>query len=271
MNLERWRRLRASRVLHALAYRCSPVRRSVCVACGRRMGGFLPFDPGPSGIPRLLSALRVVGSDVDNFECAWCGALDRTRHLILYLRATGLEAQLGGASILHFAPERQLANRIIEAKPARYVRCDLYPATPELERIDVTDIPFEACTFDLVIANHVLEHVADDLRALSEIHRVLRPGGFAILQTPYSEVLERTWSDPGIESATARREAFGQEDHLRLYGRDIVERIASAGFEAAMVTHRECLSDCDPGRYGVNEREPFMRFRKSTAADIRER
>ena len=123
-------------------------------------------------------------------------------------------------------------------------------------------IQFDASTFDAVIANHVLEHVDDDARALSEIHRVLKPGGMAILQTPYSSRLHHTWQDAGIDTPEARLQAYGQEDHVRLFGRDIFERIVAAGFESDIRQHSELLSGVNPMVAGVNADEPFFLFRK---------
>lgn len=210
----------------------------------------------------LLRALDIVGSDIENFECPWCGAHDRERHLFLFMRAAGLLPLPAGSNVLHFAPERHLARIMAEGRPDRYVRGDLFPTSPEIERIDITAIPYPDDTFDLVLANHVMEHVPDDMRGLAEVRRVLKPGGHAVLQTPYSARLINSWSDPGIDSDDARFLAFGQEDHVRLYGRDIFERFAAAGLESCVGTHADLLPDRDAVRFGVNPREPFMLFRK---------
>lgn len=91
-------------------------------------------------------------------------------------------------------------------------------------------IPCEDGRFDLVVANHVLEHVAADRAAVSEVARVLAPGGHAVLQTPYSSVLRATFEDPGVSSPVARLQLYGQEDHLRLFGLDIfAHRVVRAG------------------------------------------
>ncbi len=169
---------------------------------------------------------------------------------------------MAGKAILHFAPERRLWPKIKAAGPARYVRCDLSPTSDEILRVDLLDMPFEAGSFDLVIANHVLEHVVDDGKAIAEIRRVLRPGGHAILQTPFSPKLERTWEDSGVDSAAARTQAFGQGDHVRLYGRDIFERIAAAGLVPKVSPHDELLADFDGDRFGINTAEPFFLFQR---------
>jgi hypothetical protein len=92
---------------------------------------------------------------------------------------------------------------------------------------------------------------------------VLRPGGLALLQTPFSHLLSRTIEDPGLVSSAARNELFGQADHVRLYGRDFGQRAADAGLSARGYTHAELLPEIDPRRIGVNPREPLMLLHKS--------
>lgn len=219
----------------------------------------MPYRDGTT--PPLMSVLDVIGSDIDNFECPRCGAHDRERHILMYLEASGFMDSLPTMRVVHFAPEPRLAQCIAKALPVQYIKCDLHPAAADVERVDIEAMPFADESFDLLIANHVLEHVDDDLRALTEIGRVLKPGGAAILQTPYSAVLQRTWSDPGIVSERARLQAYGQEDHVRLFGRDIFDRFASSGLCPCVVSHQELL-DCDSREAGVNPREPFFLFRR---------
>jgi SAM-dependent methyltransferase len=106
----------------------------------------------------------------------------------------------------------------------------------------------------------VLEHVSDDGKAVAEIARILRPGGLAILQTPYSPTLEGTWEDRGIATPEGRLQAYGQADHVRLFGRDIFERIASGGLESRVRTHEELLPHVVGPQAGVNPQEPFFLF-----------
>jgi predicted SAM-dependent methyltransferase len=99
-----------------------------------------------------------------------------------------------------------------------------------MRRIDVTQIPFEAETFDLLVCNHVMEHVTDDRQAMREAFRVLKNGGVAFLQVPYSLVLKETLEDAAVTEATDRLRLYGQEDHVRLYGHDYADRLREAGF-----------------------------------------
>ena len=239
-----------------------PGGKRKCTMCGRKVWRYMPYRTGSRGVPALMRALVVVGSDPDRFECPRCGAHDRERHLLLYMRAAGLFDRLHGMRVLHFAPERRLWPMIAAARPVEYVRCDLFPGAPDVMKVDIEAMPFDEASFDLVIANHVLEHVGDDGKAMREVARVLAPGGFAILQTPYSSRLHRTWQDPGIDDADARMQAHGQEDHVRLFGRDIFQRILAAGLESNVGHHGELLGDVDPDVAGVNAAEPFFLFRK---------
>lgn len=251
----------AKLVRYAIAGRVPGGRRR-CVVCGHRVWRFMPYRAGSRSSPPLIRALHMVGSNPDQFECPRCGAHDRERHLLMYMRADGILVQLRGKSILHFAPEKRLSRFIADAEPTRYVRADLFPGSTDVQRVDMLEMQFEDETFDCVIANHVLEHVSDVPRALSEIRRVLKPGGFAILQTPYSEKLHHTWEDQGIDTASARLQAYGQEDHVRLFGRDIFEQITAAGFESRIHSHEQLLADVDPETMGVNRDEPFFLFRR---------
>lgn len=238
-----------------------PGGRCLCVACGHHVWGFMPYRQGSRGVPPLMRVLDMVGSNPDRFECPRCGAHDRERHLLMYMQAERLFEWLRGKAVLHFAPEKRLARFIVDSGPATYVRADLFPSDANVQRVDMLDMQFDDGSFDCVIANHVLEHVSDVDRALGEIRRVLRADGIAILQTPYSRKLHRTWSDPGIDTPQARLQAYGQEDHVRLFGNDIVERVVAAGLEARVREHPDLLADRDPARYGVNPAEPFLLFR----------
>lgn len=249
-------------VARALIYRFMWPRLRECVLCNNSLYSFIPYRGGKEFVPPLMNALGVVGSDVEQFQCPWCGSHDRERHLFMYMNALGFLPTMSGLSVLHFAPELRLSPKILSANPQRYVRCDLYPKSPDVMKVDMLCMPFESVCFDLVIVNHVLEHVSDDRKALAEIVRVLKPGGCAILQTPFSSKLCHTWSDSGIGNDEARLQAYGQEDHVRLYGLDIFERFQQAGLKSSVKSHHETLPNIDSARFGVNEAEPFFLFYK---------
>lgn len=235
-----------------------------CSICDRHVQRFLPYRGGLADVPPLTRQLGVVGSDVENFACPVCGCHDRERHLLMYLRASGLLPLMQGARILHFAPEHHLQKFIRATTPAEYVLGDLYPAQPGVRKIDLQAIQYPENHFDFILANHVLEHVQDDMQALQEIYRVLRAGGHAILQTPYSSVLTHTFEDTGIQTEQACLHAYGQEDHRRLYGQNIVEHFENSGLRSLVKTHFQLLPSVNHAQLGVNPAEPFFLFKKET-------
>ncbi len=237
--------------------------RHYCCICDKKVGFFLPYKKGLKSVPSFFRVLNMVGSDVDNFSCPHCWSHDRERHLFLFLKEMGLIGRFKDANVLHFAPEVWISKVIQEQSPARYIKADLYPASPDIEKVDMLAIQYANETFDFVIANHVLEHVQDEMQALSELYRVLKIGGIAILQTPYSAKLKHTFCDPGIDNDEARLQAYGQEDHVRLYGLDIFDRFSSVGFVSQVQSHKDLLPGIDAKKYGVNELEPFFLFKKA--------
>jgi SAM-dependent methyltransferase len=204
--------------------------------------------------------LQVVGSNVERYRCPHCGSNDRERHLRLYFDRLGLWNVFADAKVLHIAPERKLSDVINTAGPALYIRGDLYPEEETIREVDLENVKFPNETFDFVICNHVLEHVADLSTVLSEVHRVLRPRGRFVCQTPYAARLSRTLEEPFLQSETDRRFFYGQADHVRLFGLDIERTIREAGFEGRLTPHSELLPEIDPERMGVNEKEPFFDF-----------
>ena len=236
--------------------------RGFCVACNKPVLAFLPYERGASAMSPLMKALRMVGSDVEHFSCPKCLSHDRERHLLLYFSKLDFKSRVKNSRVLHFAPEPAVKKFIESAGPVEYIRGDLFPASADIRRLDLCALPFANDSFDVVIANHVLEHVDDDSQALSEIFRTLSPGGVAVLQTPYASKLSKTICDPAATDTELRLQLYGQQDHVRLYGSDIFQRFTSVGFESAVEFHANLLPDFDYRIYGVNPLEPIMLFKK---------
>jgi SAM-dependent methyltransferase len=120
-----------------------------------------------------------------------------------------------------------------------------------MERCDITAIPEPDGAFDVVICNHVLEHIPDDRRAMRELRRVLRPGGLAVLQHPVQDRPD-TYEDPGVVDPVERLRVFGQEDHVRIYGWDMLDRLRTAGFQDVATPELwEEFSPDELGRLGL--------------------
>jgi SAM-dependent methyltransferase len=241
--------------------------RHFCCVCGKTFFRFSKFRGGWAAVSPYLVNVKWTGSDFDNFWCPFCRSHDRERHLILFFEKLGFWDRLSGASVLHIAPEKRLAARIEACAPARYVKGDLVPSRAEIEPLDVTAIRYPDGTFDWLFCNHVLEHVPNDAQALRELFRVLKPGGTAILQTPFAAGIDQTLDNSAeIDTDEKRIEFYGQEDHVRLYGRDLFERIRAAGFVLDLKKHADVLPDVDAARYGVNPDEPLFLCRKPIPA-----
>ncbi|KPK62689.1 MAG: hypothetical protein AMK73_05780 [Planctomycetes bacterium SM23_32] len=207
----------------------------VCPCCGGSFRRFLPAG-GRRKVPNRkcpgcgsLERHRAIWLYMTNRTCPGCGSLERHRAIWLYMtNRTNLGR--GPIRMLHFAP-RPCLQKLLEAMPeVDYVTADLDSPRAAL-RMDLTDILFRDEVFDAVLCVHVLEHVQDDRRAMREVWRVLKPGGWAVLHSPVDRTREATLEDPGIVSPEDRERLYGQWDHVRAYGRDYARRLAEAGFE----------------------------------------
>jgi ubiquinone/menaquinone biosynthesis C-methylase UbiE len=134
------------------------------------------------------------------------------------------------ARMLHIAPEHCFIERFENVHSLEYITADLESPLAKI-KMDIHSIPFESHSFDIIFCNHVMEHVTDDLKALREMFRVMRPGGWAIVQVPFFyPIPEHTEEDISITDPRERERRFGQDDHVRKYGLDFADRLRRAGF-----------------------------------------
>ena len=160
--------------------------------------------------------------------------------------------------MLHVAPEYCFIDRFAGLKNLDYLTADLESPLAEI-KMDIHQMPFEADSFDSVMCNHVLEHVDNDLLALSEIHRVLKPGGWAIVQVPFfPPIPEKTLEDPLVQTPAERFEKYGQEDHVRLYGNDYKQRLESCGFQVRADEYARKVSKQDFETYALSNEVIFF-------------
>jgi SAM-dependent methyltransferase len=153
---------------------------------------------------------------------------------------------------LHFAPEPSLVKDYTQ-RARKYVRADYDPASDEL-KIDLQAIDFPNDSFDLIICHNVIEHVPDDRKGLTEMFRVLRPGGVALISAPIVDAWKFTYEDPAVVEAWDRDLHFNQDDHYRIYGRDLYDRIRAAGFELSV----DVAEEPDVRRYGLDRGETIF-------------
>ncbi len=195
-------------------------------------------------------------------QCPRCGSLMRHRGLLLYLRdVLGVESV--GGRVLHCAPEPALQSWLTGLSAVTYVSTDLDSPRATVHA-DITQLPFDDASFDLVLCSHVLEHVPDDGAAISELFRVVRPGGVALIQVPPDPVPE-TYEDPAVTDPAGRQRLFGQYDHVRRCGPDYGLRIEAAGFEVVAEDYVERLDPATRAKFGLRAGEPFYVSSKPAA------
>ena len=167
-------------------------------------------------------------------------SLERHRLLWLYLKnETSLFSE--PTKLLHFAPEQCFYRRFRESGNINYTTTDLNSPLADVQA-DICNLPFADNEFDMILCNHVLEHIPDDMQALKECYRVLKPGGTAVFQVPLENDRAETFEDDSITDRTERARIFGQYDHVRIYGMDYFDRLNAVGFKAQALDYTTKLS-----------------------------
>jgi len=218
--------------------------RVVCPLCNSEFNAFTPF-----GIIQR-----------ENARCPQCGSLERHRLLWLYLHKKKIVNILPNISILHFAPEKALYDYFSKNNSIQYIPCDIMPdkynynGHATVVKVDIINIPYDDNFFDIILCNHVLEHIQDDYKAMSELFRVMKKGGWGIFQVPMSHN-NNTYEDFSITSPQEREKAFGQLDHVRVYGKDYKKRLESAGFNVVEDNYVKSFSKRELFKYGLIDSE----------------
>ena len=221
-----------------------------CPVCGCKRRKFLPYG---YVTPR------------ENALCPKCLSLERHRLLWLWLLR---ESDLGRGAMalprmLHIAPEVALMRRfrkMYNATPERYITADLESPLADMH-FDVQQIPLEDGSFDVVICNHIMEHVEDDRRAMRELHRILRHGGWGVVLSPVERERELTFEDDTITDRDERTRIFGQYDHRRIYGRDYADRLREAGFEVMVLPYKDSFTPAEQERYALTDEDLYIVYK----------
>jgi SAM-dependent methyltransferase len=209
-----------------------------CPICG---GKFHKFLPAGDAVRR------------DNATCPKCLSVERHRLLWLYLnnKTNFLTDKL---RVLHFAPEPWFVDIFKRLKNLEYMTADLDPNLAMIG-FDMMDIPFKDNYFDVILCSHVLEHVPDANKAMSELYRVLKPNGWAILQVPIDMSREETLEDPSIITPEDRERFYWQHDHVRLFGRDYKNKLANVGFQVKVDDYVKSFGSEKIKIYGLQDSE----------------
>jgi hypothetical protein len=184
--------------------------------------------------------------------CPVCRSLQRPRLGWLFLNSPAIGVSQRPMRMLHVAPEPALAARLRLITNLDYLSTDLFDPQA-MVKMDITNILSPDHSFDLIYCSHVLEHVTDDRKALSEFWRVLEPGGKAIFLVPIGG--ETTFEDPRVTDPVARERFFGQHDHVRIYGLDFAHRLEAAGFSVKLVRPQGFLDEVEIQHMGLTPDE----------------
>jgi len=221
-----------------------------CPCCGNHFIAFLP-----AGKPVRFNAM-----------CPNCYALERHRLLWLFLFDMHSELLTKEIKLLHIAPEFIFYKKLRKMQNLHYVPGDKFMPGYNYPRgvkdIDISSLIFFDNYFDAILCNHVLEHVPNDIQAMEEFYRVLKPEGWAILQVPIDYNRETTYEDNTLVTPEEREKHFGQHDHLRLYGRDYEERLRKAGFMVTKIDYGNTFNEKDKIRYGLDKNDTIIYFCK---------
>ena len=209
-----------------------------CPICGSTIH---PLKSVGSPFP-VLTELQVIGAGPRLQKCHGCSSSDRDRLVYLYLRDIEkiFSKDHASVSVLHVAPENCIAEKFLDNSQIRYSAIDSfehgYDYPEYIEKMDLLDLKFEDNTIDIVLCNHVLQDISDDISALKEIYRVLVPGGKAILQVPISPVIDSIMEHKGYLSEEECIKRYGQRFHKRIYNTEgYIDRLKSIGFKVEEV------------------------------------
>ena len=232
------------------------IYKNKCPICGSRFGKYM--EGGTTS--DVWKKYKGVGAGVRMTTCPICHSGDRERLVYLFFKDRYfVENKDKHIKLLHIAPEPNLSKYLMTHKDVEYTagdkRCEGYAYPDYVLDVDIMDMRNLADnTYDVVVCNHVLEHVPDDIVAMKELKRVLKINGFAVLQVPYAINLEKTFEDKSIVSPEKRFEVYGQSDHVRLYGKDYPERLKQAGFKVEVLG----IARNYPKKFGLNPNEELF-------------
>ena len=180
-------------------------------------------------------------------------SLERHRLLWLYLKN---ETDFFSAEkkVLHFAPEQCFLKRFRTLRNLDYTTTDLLSPIADV-KADICNLPFKDDSYDVIFCNHVLEHIPDDTKAMQELYRVLKPGGYGVFQVPQDLEREITFEDDSITDKKERAKIFGQYDHVRIYGKDYFNKLRHIGFKVNEVDYTAKLLKEDIIKYCLAEGE----------------
>jgi len=180
-------------------------------------------------------------------------SLERHRLLWLFLK-TKTDFFSSPKKVLHVAPEQCFYKLFRKQKNLDYLTTDLYSPLADV-KADICNLPFKDNSYDVIFCNHVLEHITDDKKAMQELYRVLKPGGFGVFQIPQDLNRANTYEDANIQTPEERKKHFGQYDHVRVYGQDYFDKLRTIGFIVEEIKCSEITSSINIEKYRLSANE----------------
>lgn len=232
------------RIFAPLVYKGNNVE---CPVCEKKFRKFLSY-----------------GSDIahrENVLCPYDLTLERHRLMWLYLQRKTDFFTAEKLDVMHVAPEQCFLSRFKKQKNLNYTTGDLVSPIADLH-FDLHNIPLEDNKYDIIFCNHVLEHVDDDHQCMTELYRIMKPGGWGIFQVPIDDTREETYEDPTITSPEEREKHFWQYDHVRLYGLDYPKRLEAAGFKVETYDYNTDIPEEESKRYRLYPGEKIYLVKK---------
>ena len=188
-------------------------------------------------------------------------SLERHRLFWIYLKNETDFFSATKKKVLHFAPEQAFYNQFKKIKKINYTTTDLFSPLADV-KADICNLPFKDNEFDYIFCNHVLEHIPDDNKAMSELFRVLAPNGIGIFQIPQDLSREFTFEDDSVTDPKERATIFGQYDHVRVYGRDYFDKLREIGFNVTAIDYTKKLTKKEIDKYRLAQGELIPVCRK---------
>jgi len=237
-----------------------------CPFCEKTFSRFKPTGALDRPFWRSSEGLELLKSreiNVANATCPKCRSGERQRLLYFYLMDKIDFFNQKGIKLLDVAPDDFLLGKVFSKVDIDYISIDIAPARNPSQIMDIINLEFENNTFDAIICLHVLEHIPEDMKAMEELYRVLKPGGWSILQVPI-------WAFETVEVAGSTKDQYldlyGHSDHVRRYGFDYKERLEKAGFVVNVDQFSRKLGPEFRQRYGLFETEDIFYCTKTQSS-----
>lgn len=230
----------------------------ICPICEFRASMFLSYGFNNDAIKKN----QIIGmGHRENALCPKCNSKDRERLVYLFLIELIKKKIINYSSkVIHFSPEQSLEKNFFEENFSNYLTADITSKKVDLN-LDLQNFKFEEKNFDLVICNHVLEHIDNDIVAIQNIFSILKEGGIAILQVPFSRMIKRDFKIKNVNSNKDRLKIYGQEDHVRIYSeKEYMEKLKKVGFKL-VIEDMKNYKVHEPS-YGLNELEYIFFLKK---------